>query len=298
MSLEDTIQSRHSTFREQVTADGSFGFRSEPGRYHLYVSYACPWAHRTIIVRKLKALEDVVGMSVVDPIRDRRGWCFSADDPDPIRGFRYLSEAYLATDPSYDSRVTVPVLWDRQTSRIVNNESAEIIRMLNSEFDEWGDAQVDLYPRDLRAEIDSLNDLIYENVNNGVYKCGFARSQAAYEASFHPLFETLDALDKRLDENRYLLGEVLTEADWRLFTTLVRFDAVYFGHFKCNKRRIADYPNLFGYLRELYQMPHIADTVNMDHIKRHYYITHGSLNPSGIVPLGPDLDFTAPHGRG
>ncbi len=310
MSLDDTVELRHKTdgtgkfvrlpsvFRRQVTADGSSGLRAEPNRYHLYVSYACPWAHRTVIFRKLKGLEHVVGMSVVDPLRDQRGWRFFADDPDPVNGFGFLYEAYLATDPAYASRVTVPVLWDKQTGRIVNNESSEIIRMLNSEFDEWGDTTVDFRPAALRDEIDALNGVIYTNVNNGVYKCGFARSQAAYEASFYPLFETLDMLEERLGESRYLVGDVVTEADWRLFTTLVRFDPVYVGHFKCNKRRIADYANLSGYLRELYQVPHVAETVNMDHIKRHYYITHTSLNPSRIVPAGPDFDLSAPHGRG
>ncbi len=287
-----------SLFRHWVTTDGSSGYRAEPGRYHLYVSYACPWAHRTIIFRRLKKLEDIVGMTVVDPIRDHRGWRFADDEPDPINGFRFLREGYLATDPNHASGVTVPVLWDKHTSRIVNNESSEIIRMLNTEFDEWGDAGTDFYPRELVDEIDELNAVVYTNVNNGVYKCGFARSQEAYAASFASLFEALDMLDERLATNRYLLGDALTEADWRLFTTLIRFDAVYVGHFKCNKRRIVDYPNLSGYLRELYQMPHIAGTVNMDHIKRHYYETHLALNPTGIVPFGPDLDFEAPHGRG
>jgi putative glutathione S-transferase len=310
MSLEDTLELRHKTdtkgkfrrqdsaFRQWVTEDGSSGFRAEPGRYHLYVSYACPWAHRTIIVRKLKELEQVVGMTVVDPIRDRRGWRFFDEDPDPINGFRYLAEAYRATDPDYDQRVTVPVLWDKQTSRIVNNESAEIIRMLNAAFDPWGDDRVDLCPEELVADIDAINDLVYRNVNNGVYECGFAGTQEAYDESFYPLFETLGMLDERLGDNRYLMGDRVTEADWRLFTTLVRFDAVYYSHFKCNQQRIIDYPHLWDYLRELYQMPHIADTVNMDHIKRHYYMTHESLNPNRIVPAGPDIDFTAPHGRG
>ncbi len=287
-----------SLFRHWVTTDGSSGYRAEPGRYHLYVSYACPWAHRTIIFRRLKKLEDIVGMTVVDPIRDHRGWRFADHDPDPINGFHFLREGYLATDPNHASGVTVPVLWDKHTSRIVNNESSEIIRMLNTEFDEWGDAGTDFCPRELIDEIDELNAVVYTNVNNGVYKCGFAGSQEAYAASFASLFEALDMLDKRLATNRYLLGDALTEADWRLFTTLIRFDAVYVGHFKCNKRRIVDYPNLSGYLRELYQMPHIAGTVNMDHIKRHYYETHLALNPTGIVPAGPDLDFEAPHGRG
>jgi putative glutathione S-transferase len=310
MSPETTPGWRHETnvegrfvrapslFRDRVTTDGSSDYRAERGRYHLYVSYACPWAHRTIIFRKLKKLEDIIDMTVVDPIRDDRGWRFVDDEPDPINGFRFLREGYLATDPDYASRVTVPVLWDKHTSRIVNNESSEIIRMLNAEFDEWGDAGTDFCPRELVEEIDELNAVVYTNVNNGVYKCGFASSQEAYAASFGSLFETLEMLDERLATNRYLMGDALTEADWRLFTTLVRFDAVYVGHFKCNKQRIVDYPNLSCYLRELYQMPHIAGTVNMDHIKRHYYETHLSLNPTGIVPAGPDLDFEDPHGRG
>ncbi len=310
MSPESTPGWRHKTnaegrfvrapslFRDWVTTDRSSGYRAEPGRYHLYVSYACPWAHRTIIFRMLKKLENIISMTVVDPIRDDRGWRFADHEPDPINGFRFLREGYLATDPNYASRVTVPVLWDKHTSRVVNNESSEIIRMLNTEFDEWGDAGVDFYPGDLVDEIDELNAVVYTDVNNGVYKCGFARSQEAYAASFASLFETLDMLDARLATNRYLMGNALTEADWRLFTTLVRFDAVYVGHFKCNKQRIVDYPNLSGYLRELYQLPHIAGTVNMDHIKRHYFETHLSLNPTGIVPAGPDLDFEAPHGRG
>lgn len=310
MPTEETLDVDHETtdsgrfrrqdsaFREWVTAAGDRGYRAEPGRYHLYVSYACPWAHRTIIVRKLKELEDVVGLTVLDPIRDRRGWRFFEDEPDPINGFRFLAQAYTATEPDFDARVTVPVLWDRQTDRIVNNESAEIIRMLNDAFDAWGNDDLDLCPDELRDDIDEINAVVYDNVNDGVYKCGFARTQEAYEESFHPLFETLDMLDRRLGEKRYLLGEAVTEADWRLFTTLLRFDAVYYGHFKCNRRRIVDYPNLSGYLRELYQMPGIADTVHMDHIKRHYYMTHGSLNPNRVVPVGPELDFDAPHGRG
>jgi len=297
-----TVQGRYerqtSAFRDWVTTEDSSDYPAEPGRYHLYVSYACPWASRAIIVRKLKRLEEVVGMTVLDPVRDRRGWRFFEDDPDPVNGFRFLAQAYRATDPGYDARVTVPVLWDKQTSRIVNNESADVIRMLNRAFDEWGNNSVDLCPDELVDEIDELNAVVYDNVNNGVYKCGFAGSQEAYEEAFEPLFETLEMLDGRLAENRYLMGDVVTEADWRLFTTLVRFDAVYYVHFKCNKKRIADYGNLSGYMRELYQMPGIADTVNMDHIKRHYYVTHGSLNPSGIVPRGPELDFESPHGRG
>jgi glutathionyl-hydroquinone reductase len=291
---------QESAFRACVTADGSSGFRAEPGRYHLYVSLACPWAHRTIIVRMLKGLEEAISMSVVDPVRDERGWAFTdgpGHGPDPVNGFSFLSEAYTATDPSFDGRVTVPVLWDRVTQKIVCNESAEIIVMLNSEFDEWGDRSVDLYPPDLRAEIDAVNDDVYANVNNGVYRAGFASSQRAYEHAFDRLFAGLDRLDERLATNRYLVGDRITLADWRLFTTLVRFDAVYVGHFKCNLRRIADYPNLSGYLRELYQWPGVAETVNFDHIKRHYYMTHDRINPMGIVPKGPALDLERPHGR-
>lgn len=290
-----------SRFRDRVSADGSTGFRAEPGRYHLYVSLACPWAHRSIIVRRLKRLEDVITMSVVDPVRDERGWRFGTGPgfgPDPVNGFDFLSEAYAASDPEWEGRVTVPVLWDRQTGRIVNNESADVIVMLNSEFDEWGDAGVDLYPEDLRDEIDAVNDLVYRCVNNGVYRTGFATTQEAYEEAFDALFATLADLDRLLGERRYLAGDRITLADWRLFTTLVRFDAVYACHFKCNLRRIVDHANLWPYLRELYQVPGVAETVDFDHIKRHYYLTHGSINPTGIVPKGPELDLTQPHGRG
>jgi glutathionyl-hydroquinone reductase len=290
-----------SRFRDHVTADGSSGFAAAPGRYHLYVSLACPWAHRTIIVRHLKRLEDVVTMSVVDPVRDERGWAFRPGrrhGPDPVNGFAFLSEAYAASDPGFSGRVTVPVLWDRETGRIVNNESADVIRMLNSAWDEWGDASVDLYPADLRDEIDAVNHVVYEAVNNGVYRAGFATTQEAYEEAFDALFATLADIDRRLGSQRYLAGDRITEADWRLFTTLVRFDAVYVLHFKCNLRRIVDHPNLWPYLRELYQVPGVAETVDMDHIKRHYYLTHDSINPTGIVPRGPELDLTQPHGRG
>jgi len=288
---------QQSRFRDWVRADGSTAFPAEAGRYHLYVSLACPWASRTVIVRKLKRLEEVVGLTVVDPIRDERGWRFLPDVPDPVNGFTYLSEAYRASDPDFDARVTVPVLWDKVGGRIVNNESAEIVRMLNAEFDAWGDASVDLYPEPLRAEVDALNERIYETVNNGVYRAGFATTQEAYEEAFDALFASLDWLEERLAQRRFLLGSTITEADWRLFVTLVRFDAVYVGHFKCNLRRIDDYPNLSGYLRDLYQQPGIAETVDFDHIKRHYYMTHPQLNPTGIVPKGPLLDLAAPHGR-
>lgn len=290
---------QRSVFREWVRRDGG-RYRPEAGRYHLYVSLACPWAHRAIIVRKLKRLEEVVSLSVVDPIRDEKGWRFREGDGhslDPVNGFDYLSEAYVATEPSFEGRVTVPVLWDRETRTIVNNESSEIIRMLNGEFDAWGDPSVDLYPVELRDEIDRINELVYDDVNDGVYRCGFATSQEAYEEAFEALFARLDELDARLARQRFLVGPAWTEADWRLFTTLVRFDAVYVGHFKCNRRRIADYEHLSGYLRDLYQTPGIAETVNFDHIKRHYYVTHRGINPTGIVPRGPELHLDAPHGR-
>jgi putative glutathione S-transferase len=289
-----------SRFRDTVSADGSSGFRAEPGRYHLYVSLACPWAHRTIIVRHLKGLEDVISMSVVDPVRDERGWAFSEGrnhGPDPVNGFALLSEAYTATDPGFAGRVTVPVLWDRETGRIVNNESADVIRILNSAFDEWGDDTLDLYPQELREEIDAVNHGVYRDVNNGVYRAGFATTQAAYEEAFDALFAALEGLDRRLRDQRYLVGDRFTEADWRLFTTLIRFDSVYVGHFKCNLRRIVDHPALWPYLRDLYQVPGVAETVDFDHIKRHYYLTHGSINPTGIVPKGPALDLSLPHGR-
>jgi putative glutathione S-transferase len=267
--------------------------RPEPGRYHLYVSLACPWASRAVIVRMLKGLEDALPMTVVDPIRDERGWRFTAEEPDPVNDYRYLAEAYRATDPSYSDRVTVPVLWDTVEGRIVNNESADIIRML----DGWSDDGPELAPEELRPAIDDLNRRIYRSVNDGVYRTGFASTQEAYEEAFDELFAALDSLEELLAGRRYLLGDRITEADWRLFVTLVRFDAVYVGHFKCNLRRIADYPNLSGYLRDLYQQDGIAQTVDLDHIKRHYYTTHPQINPTRIVPKGPALDFTTPHGR-
>ncbi|MGI9658647.1 MAG: glutathione S-transferase family protein, partial [Gaiellaceae bacterium] len=257
--------------------------------------------HRTLIVRRLKKLEDVISLSVVEPIRDERGWAFGpagSDTGDPINGGKFLAEAYFASASDYSGRVSVPVLWDRETARIVNNESSEIIQMLNSEFDEWGDDSIDLYPADLQEEIDHVNEAVYANVNNAVYRCGFAQTQEAYDVAFAELFDTLDWLDERLANSRFLVGSEPTLADWRLFPTLVRFDAVYVGHFKCNKRRIADYENLSGYLRDLYATPGIAETVHMDHIKPHYYVTHTNLNPLGIVPGGPELDLLAPHGRG
>ena len=289
---------QESAFREWVTADGSSGFPAEPGRYHLYVSLACPWASRTVIYRQLKGLGEAISMTVVDPVRDERGWRFTSDDPDPINGFEFLSEAYLLTDPGFEGRVTVPLLWDRETNRGVNNESSEIIRMLNSEFNAFAsEPELDFYPEALRPEIDRLNDLIYPRINNGVYRCGFATTQGAYEEAFIDLFEALDELDDLLAERRFLTGPGITEADWRLFVTLVRFDPVYVGHFKCNQRQIAEYPNLSGYLRDLYQQPGIAETVDFDQIKRHYYMTHPQINPTRVVPMGPLMDLDSPPGR-
>jgi len=291
---------QQDAFRTWVTADGSSGFVAAPGRYHLYVSWACPWAHRTILVRKLKRLEDVIGMTVVDPIRDERGWAFRngpSCSEDPVNGFHFLSEAYLATDPAYEGRFTVPVLWDKQKRMIVNNSEDDLIRIFNSEFDAFTDSALDLYPAAHRSEIDRLNALIYETVNDGVYRAGFATSQQAYEKAVFSLFDTLNRLEVRLQKQRYLFGNALLETDLRLFVTLIRFDAVYHGHFKCNIRQIADYPNLFSYLRDLYQTEGIAETVNFDHIKRHYYVTHDDINPTRIVPVGPLQNLWAPHNR-
>ena len=294
------FQRQADVFRHWVTADGSSGYRAEAGRYHLYGSWACPWAHRTFIVRRLKQLEDVIGMTVVDPIRDERGWAFRegpGHSLDPINGFQFLREAYGATDPDYHGRVTVPVLWDRVTKRIVSNSDDDLMRMFNREFDRFTDSTLDLYPERLRQEIDQLNDFIYENVNDGVYRAGFATSQRAHDKAVRRLFDALDQLDARLAQRRFLFGAEFVETDWRLFVTLARFDAVYHGHFKCNVRRIIDYPHLFGYLKDLYQTDGIAETVNFDHIKRHYYITHDDINPTRIVPLGPAQDLSDPHGR-
>ena len=291
---------QEDAFRDWVTNDGSSDYPAATGRYHLYVSWACPWAHRTIIVRKLKRLENVVGMSVVDPIRDDHGWAFrngSGHTEDPVNGFTFLSEAYSATDPDFRSRVTVPVLWDTETRRIVSNSDDDIMRMFNQAFDQFTESQLDLYPLALRQEIDELNDFIYEHVNNGVYRAGFSTSQKAYEQAVKQVFAALDKMEKRLSIQRYLFGERIVETDWRFFVTLIRFDAVYHGHFKCNIRRLVDYPNLFAYLKDLYQQEGIADTVNFDHIKRHYYVTHDDINPTGIVPLGPEHDLLAFHGR-
>jgi putative glutathione S-transferase len=296
----------NSAFRSWVTADGSAGpsgqggFKAEPGRYHLYVSLACPWAHRTLIFRVLKGLEEMISVSVVHWRMLEHGWTFEAGPgvvPDPLQGARYLHQIYTAAKKDFTGRVTVPVLWDKKTGTIVNNESSEVIRMFNSAFDQVGAKPGDYYPQELREEIDRLNTRIYDTVNNGVYKAGFATTQAAYEQSVRPVFETLDWLEERLSTRRYLCGDRLTEADVRLFTTLLRFDAVYFSHFKCNIRRIADYPNLSGFLRELYQLPGVAGTVNFQHIKGHYYESHRTINPTGIVPVGPELRLDAPHGR-
>ena len=291
---------QQSRFRDRVTADGSSGYAAEPGRYHLYVALACPWSHRAVIVRRLKRLEDAIGISYLHPFRDERGWAFSGGEfTDDLHGWDLLREAYDESVEDYEGRVTVPVLWDRETRRIVSNESADIIRMLNSEFDEWADASVDLYPEELRTEIDQLDEWLYENVNNAVYRAGFAESQEAYDSAYRRVFDALPLLEDRLASRRYLTGDRITEADWRLWVTLVRFDAVYHTHFRCNGARIVDYPNLWGYTRDLYQQPGIAETVAMDEIKRHYYTTHDMLNPKRIIPAGPEhLDFAAPHGRG
>jgi putative glutathione S-transferase len=296
-----TFARQADAFANWVTADGSSGYPAAAGRYHLYVSLACPWAHRTVIVRKLKGLEDAIGMTVVDPIRDQRGWAFHDGPgmgPDPINGFAFLSEAYLATDPAYNARVTVPALWDKETKRVVSNNDDDIMRMFELEFDAFAQHNdLDFYPEEHRSAIDALNAEIYESVNNGVYRAGFATVQSAYAAAAEGVFNELDRLEARLANRRYLLGASPVETDWRLFVTLIRFDAVYFGHFKCNLRRIVDYPNLGGYLRDLYQFRDVASTVNFDHIKRHYYMTHDQINPTRIVPIGPLLDLTAPHGR-
>jgi putative glutathione S-transferase len=283
-----------------VTRDGSSPFKAEQGRYHLYVSLACPWACRTLVFRKLKKLEDAISISIVDPLMGERGWEFTEGPgciPDTVNGFSYLHQVYTLGRRDYTGRVTVPVLFDKRTKKIVNNESSEIIRMLNREFDDFADASLDFYPAPLRSEIDAINATVYDNVNNGVYKAGFATAQSEYERAFDALFATLDELEKRLARRRYLVGDRITEADWRLFTTLVRFDAVYVSHFKCNLRRLADYENLWGYARDLYQVPGVAETVNLDHIKRHYFMSHTTINPTRIVPKGPALDFMSAHGR-
>jgi putative glutathione S-transferase len=297
---------QESVFRRWVSDDGSSEFPLQAGRYHLYVSLACPWSHRTVIVRAVKGLSAAVGMSYVAPFRDERGWAFTGErfvEPasglsgrytDAINGFSLLSAAYSATAPGFEGRVTVPVLWDTTTGQVVSNESADIVRMFNGAFDRLAGERVDLYPAALRAEIDTINEFVYDRVNNGVYRAGFARRQEAYDEAFGALFAALDELEERLGRQRFLVGDQITEADWRLFPTLVRFDAVYYSHFKCNERRLIDYPNLWSYTRDLYQQPGIAATVAIQQIKRHYFTTHDFLNPSRIIPDGPALDFMAP----
>jgi len=296
-------------FREWVSNDGSTPYPAAADRYHLYVSLACPWASRTIIFRKLKGLEETIGMTIVDPIRDERGWAFRDpsgkippgapfESTDPVNRFHFLSEAYEATDPNYDERVTVPVLWDKQTKRIVNNCEDDICRMFNDVFNEFArNKGVDLFPKDIDAEHVKLANFLHDNVNNGVYRAGFATRQRPYEIACRRLFEALDQFEDRLSRTRYLFGNRIVEADWRLFCTLIRFDVVYYGHFKCNLRRIVDYPNLQGFLMDLYQQPGLTETVNFDHIKRHYYMTHTQINPTRIVPIGPVLDLRKPHNR-
>ena len=303
------FQRQEDAFREWISNDGSTRYAAAKDRYHLYVSLACPWASRTVIFRKLRGLEEAIGMTIVDPIRDEKGWAFRDpsgkippgvpfESTDPVNGFQFLSEAYQATDPHFDQRVTVPVLWDKEAKRIVNNCEDDICRMFNDVFNDFAkNKDVDFFPKDNEAEHAKLSVFLHDNVNNGVYKAGFATRQRPYEIACRRLFEALDELEERLSKKRYLVGKRVMEADWRLFCTLVRFDTVYYGHFKCNLRRIIDYRNLQGYLMDLYQQPGIAETVNFDHIKRHYYITHTKINPTGIAPIGPLLDLTKPHGR-
>lgn len=305
-STQGRFERSKSQFRNWITADGSpgptgeGGFKAEPGRYHLYVSLACPWAHRTLIFRALKKLEDAISVSVVDYLMAEEGWTFNGSTGstgDELYGSKRLYEIYTRADPQYSGRVTVPVLWDKQRETIVSNESSEIIRMLNTAFNDFADASLDFYPPDLRSQINEINDYVYPNINNGVYRAGFATTQDAYEEAFVQLFDALDTLENKLSKQRYLAGSELSEADWRLFTTLVRFDSVYVGHFKCNLRRIVDYPNLWNYTRELYQIPGIEETVNFEHIKGHYYRSHKTINPTGVIPKGPEIDFTIPHDR-
>jgi glutathionyl-hydroquinone reductase len=295
-------------FRNWVTADGSAGpsgdggFKAESGRYHLYVSYACPWAHRALIFRALKGLEDHISLSAVHPDMLGDGWTFATDFPgatgDTLFDYPYARDIYTRADPKFSGRVTVPILWDKVNETIVSNESSEIIRMFNSAFNEISGNTADYWPEHLREDIETINSRVYDTVNNGVYKCGFATTQTAYDEAVHPLFDSLDWVEGVLSKNRYLAGDALTEADWRLFTTLVRFDNVYHLHFKCNRRRIIDYPNLWAYTRELYQMEGVAETVKMDHIVRHYHYSHETINPNRIIPINPNIDFNAPHGRG
>lgn len=294
-------------FRNWITADGAAGpsgvsgFKAEAGRYHLYVSLACPWAHRTLIFRNLKGLEQMISISVVNPVMKEHGWTFTTAEgviADPVHHADYMHQVYTAADKTYSGRVTVPLLWDKHQNKPVNNESAEIIRMLNSAFDDIGAQKGDFYPEPLRSEIDAINSEIYDGINNGVYKAGFATKQTVYEEAVVSLFKSLDNLECLLATNRYLVGDTLTEADWRLFTTLIRFDSVYYGHFKCNLKHIEDYPNLSHYIRALYQWPGVAENVNFDHIKTHYYVSHDTINPTGIVPMGPEIDYARPHYRG
>jgi glutathionyl-hydroquinone reductase len=294
------FQRQEDRFRDWISADGSTPYSAEADRYHLYVSLACPWASRTIIVRRLQGLENIIGMTVVDPVRDDRGWAFR-DGPgyshDPVNGFLFLEQAYRATDPSFDGRVTVPVLWDKQMGRIVNNSEDDICRMFDGAFRALATRDANLFPNDIADEQTQLSRFIYNKVNNGVYRAGFATRQRAYERAGRALFAALDELEMRLTTSRYLFGNRIVESDWRLFCTLVRFDVVYYIHFKCSLRRILDYPSIQGYLMDLYQQPGIAETVNFDHIKQHYYMTHDVINPTRIVPIGPVLDLTRPHGR-
>jgi putative glutathione S-transferase len=311
-SIEDQVSAESdghfkratSGFRSWITPDGAAGptgeggFQAESGRYHLYISHACPWAHRTMIFRSLKGLNPHISVDVVHPDVFDDGWLFDKDHPDSLHTASHLHQIYTQAEPDITGRVSVPVLWDKTRGTIVSNESAEIIRMFNSAFNDVTGNQDDYYPSELRAEIDEVNERIYQTLNNGVYRCGFARSQEAYDEAVATLFDTLSWVNKRLNENRYLAGDTITEADWRLFTTLLRFDAVYVTHFKCDKRRIVDYPNTWAYARELYQHPGVAETVNMDHIRRHYFFSHNSVNPTRIVSIGPNPDWTAPHNRG
>ncbi|XP_070581407.1 glutathionyl-hydroquinone reductase YqjG-like [Ptychodera flava] len=296
---------KQSSFRSKVTADGSSGFKAEANRYHLYVSLACPWAHRTLIVRKLKGLEKIISYTVVDWFLGEGGWNFTDKKPkcslDTLNNASYLKEIYKKANEGYEGNITVPVLWDKETHTIVNNESSEIIRMFNTEFNEYCETEeqknLDLYPEALREKIDELNGWIYPNINNGVYRCGFATKQEAYDSAVTLLFDALDKVEEILSKSRYLTGDTLTEADIRLFTTLVRFDTVYVGHFKCNKKRIIDYPNIWGFVRDIYQTSDVADTVDQEHIQKHYQQSHKSINPNGIVAIGPELDFNSPHDR-
>lgn len=295
----DAFERPRSTLRDWISSDGSTAFPAEAGRYHLYVSWACPWAHRTAMGRTLKGLQDVIGLSAVDPLRDERSWAFNDRYPDPLHGWEFLSQAYLATDPDYDGRLSVPVLWDTRSGRIVNNESADILRMMSTGFGDLASDTHDLVPADRVAEIDALNTRIYEDLNNAVYRAGTSRDQADHDRTIDTMFALLDELEERLADSRYLFGDAPVETDWRLFSTLVRFDAVYAIHFKCSRKRITDLPNLWGYVRDLYQGYGIEDTVRLDEIRDHYYRTHPTINPSGLVAALPaGVDFATPHGRG